>query len=293
MRQPFPLITVSITGWIVVTIKSFRALACCMLVLMLVACSGNDKDKDKYVDRPVEELYNLGANAMQAGEHKAAVKSFNEVERQHPYSPWATRSQLMAAYAHYLDLDYDEAIIGLDHFIQLNPGYKDIDYAYYLRAISLYEQISDVKRDQQVTDEAMASLRDVIVRFPGTEYARDAQLKFELTRDHLAGKEMEVGRYYLRRHQYNAAINRFRTVIENFQTTSHVPEALLRLTESYMALGVVYEAKAAAAVLGHNFPGSDWYEDAYALIGDPDYKPSRPPGDGWLSRMWDKVENSL
>jgi outer membrane protein assembly factor BamD len=279
------------------TLHIFRLLSLILLqgvlILGVVACSGDDEDKNKYVERPVEELYNQGANAMAAGEYKEAVKTFNEVERQHPYSPWATRGQLMAAYAHYLNLDYDETIISLDHFIQLNPGYKDIDYAYYLRAISLYEQISDVKRDQQVTEEAMASMRDVIVRFPDTEFARDAQLKYDLTRDHLAGKEMEIGRYYLRRHQYTAAINRFRTVVESFQTTSHVPEALLRLAECYTALGITDEARAATAVLGHNFPGSDWYEDAYVLIGDPNYVPSRPEGDGWFTRMWDRLENSL
>lgn len=260
-----------------------------LLVVGVVACSSDDKDKQKYVERPVNELYNEAAGALDGGHYKAAIKAFNEVERQHPYSPWATRAQLMSAYAHYLDLDYDEAIIELDHFIQLNPGYKDIAYAYYLRAISLYEQITDVKRDQQVTEEAMAAMRDVIVRFPGSEYARDAQLKYDLTRDHLAGKEMEIGRYYQRHQQYTAAINRFRSVVENFQTTSHVPEALLRLTECYLALGVTDEARAAAAVLGHNFPGSDWYEDAYVLMGDPDYQPDRPAGDGWLSRMWDRL----
>lgn len=272
--------------------KQLKILVSCLVLCAVAACTSDD-DTKKIVERPPEELYGTAASALDAGAYKDAITYFNEVERQHPYSPWATRGQLMAAYAHYLDLDYDEAIIALDHFIQLNPGYKDIAYAYYLRAISLYEQITDVKRDQQITEEAMAAMRDVIVRFPDTEYARDAQLKFDLTRDHLAGKEMDIGRYYQRRQQYTAAINRFRSVVESFQTTSHVPEALMRLTECYVALGVTDEAKAAAAVLGHNFPGSDWYEDAYTLVGDPSWQPQRPEGDGWLSRVWDRLGNAL
>ncbi|MEO0394052.1 MAG: outer membrane protein assembly factor BamD, partial [Pseudomonadota bacterium] len=165
----------------------------------------------------------------------------------------------------------------------------DIAYAYYLRALSYYEQITDVQRDQAVTEEAMASLRQVFSRFPDSKYARDAKLKFELTEDHLAGKEMSIGRYYQKRGQIQAAINRYRRVIDEFQTTSHVPEALHRLTESYLELGVVPEAQSAAAVLGHNFPGSDWYEDSYVLLADEGYEPVRPPEGGWWSRMMDNV----
>jgi outer membrane protein assembly factor BamD len=176
------------------------------------------------------------------------------------------RAQLMSAYAFYLANKYDEAIISLDRFIQLHPSNRDIAYAHYLKALCYYEQISDIQRDQKMTRLALESLKELIVRFPSSKYARDAQVKLDLTFDHLAGKEMDIGRYYLNRGQYLAAINRFRNVIEHFQTTTHVPEALLRLTECYLAIGVVDEAKKTAAVLGHNFPGSVWYADSYRLL---------------------------
>jgi outer membrane protein assembly factor BamD len=234
------------------------------LLLILAACA--DKKDQPYVERPVDQLYNEASAAMDAGDYKKAADTFDEVERQHPYSEWATRAQLMSAYAHYQELKYDDAIVSLDRFIQLHPGSPDIAYAYYLRALSYYEQITDVQRDQKVTQQALDALNEVVHRFPDTEYARDAKIKIDLTTDHLAGKEMEIGRYYLRRGEYTAAIGRFRRVVDNYQTTSHVPEALLRLTEAYMALGLVSEAKQTAAVLGYNFPGSDWYADAYTLV---------------------------
>ena len=195
-----------------------------------------------------------------------ASKQFDEVERQHPYSVWATKAQLMAAYTHYQNSKYDDAIIAADRFIQLHPGNRDVAYAYYLKALSYYEQITDVSRDQRVTERATKALEEVVRRFPDSQYGRDSKLKLDLTRDHLAGKEMEIGRYYLRQGQYLAAINRFRRVVENYQTTTHIPEALHRLTESYLALGVVEEAKQTAAVLGYNYPGSEWYTDSYALL---------------------------
>ena len=257
------------------------------LLLTLGACAGDDEIV--YVERPAEDIYNNAANALDAGRYQEAAREFDEVERQHPYSEWATRAQLLAGYAYYSDLDYDQAIIALDRFISLHPGHKDIAYAYYLRALSYYEQINDVQRDQAVTQEAMDSLRQVFTRFPDSQYARDSKLKFELTEDHLAGKEMSIGRYYQRRGQYQAAINRYRRVVDLYQTTSHVPEALHRLTESYLTLGVVPEAQAAAAVLGHNFPGSDWYEDSYVLLADEGYEPIRPSEQGWWSKMMDNV----
>ena len=261
------------------------------LVLSLAACSSDDEGV-AYVERPAEEIYNTAANALDSGRYQEAAQQFDEVERQHPYSEWATRAQLMAGYAYYQDLDYDQAILALERFIQLQPGHKDIAYAYYLRALSYYEQITDVKRDQAVTQQAMDGLRQVFTRFPESKYARDARLKFELTEDHLAGKEMSIGRYYQKRGQYQAAINRYRRVVDEFQTTSHVPEALHRLTESYLALRVVPEAQAAAAVLGYNFPGSDWYEDSYALLAEEGYEPVRPEK-GWMARMMDKVANAF
>src|SRR5208282_2572552 len=212
-----------------------------------------------------------------------AAKTFDEVESQHPYSVWATKGQIMGAYAGYEAGNYGEAIIAADRFIQLHPGHRDVAYAYYLKAICYYMQIVDVGRDQKLTELALKSLDDVVRRFPDSKYARDAKLKLEFTRDHLAGKEMEIGRYYLHRQEYLAAMNRFKRVIDNYQTTTHVPEALERLVECDLALGLIKEAKANAAVLGYNYPGSHWYGDAYALmIGEG--VPGTASG-GWLGHL--------
>ena len=233
---------------------------------------GEDSDETAYVERPVEVLYNRALDDLGAQDYKHAAKEFEEVDRQHPYSVWATKAQIMAAFAYYQSNKYDEAIIALDRFIQLHPGHKDIPYAYYLKALCYYEQISDVQRDARMTELALAALTDVVNRFPNSVFARDARLKIELAHDHLAGKEMEIGRYYQKQQQYVGAINRYRTVIERFQTTTHVPEALHRLVECYLALGVKSEAQETAAVLGHNFPGSDWYADSYYLMTGEDYR---------------------
>ena len=256
--------------------------------LALAACSGNGPDEEVYVERPAEVIYTEALNNLGSQDHELAASLFDEVERQHPYSQWATRAQLMAAYAHYLEMDYDEAILTLDRFIRLHPGNQDTDYAYYLRALSYYEQISDVERDQEMTRRALAALDDVVTLFPSTNYARDARLKRDLTLDQLAGQNMTIGRWYQRQGYYQAAINRFNTVIDDYQTTTHVPEALHRLTEAYVALGLRDQAQASAAVLGYNYPGSDWYVDSYALLVDEGI---RPPQDdpsvmdqvvGWL-----------
>lgn len=245
-----------------------RLLLSVALLAILSACAG-DKDKDALApDEPVETLYTKATDAMDRGEFKEAAKQFAEVERQHPYSQWATRAQIMEAYADYQDLDYDAAIKALDQFIELHPGNPDASYAYYLRALCNYERISDVRRDQTSAHEALKGLQDVISRFPDSDYARDANLKIALITDHLAGAEMEVGRYYIKQRLYIAAIGRFKTVVDKYQTTSHVPEALERLVECYVALGIFDEAKKDAAVLGYNFPGSDWYQDAYRLLRD-------------------------
>jgi len=254
-------------------------------VLFLAACS---TPKEEYVEQPVEDLYNKAMNLLSAGAYEPAAKAFDEVERQHPYSVWATKAQLMAAYANYQANVYDEAILAAKRFIDLHPGNRDISYAYYLVALSYYEQISDVGRDQKMTELALQSLEEVVRRFPNTEYARDAKLKIDLTRDHLAGKEMEIGRFYLKRGEYIAAINRFRAVVERYQTTTHVPEALLRLTEAYLAIGVTEEAQTAAAVLGYNYPGSDWYLDAYALLTGVDLRP-KVSKRSWMARIWQTI----
>jgi outer membrane protein assembly factor BamD len=254
--------------------------------LLAAACAGDKKDE--YVERPVEELYNTAQDAVAKGDYAKAAKDFDEVDRQHPYSVWATKAQLMAAYVLYRSNKYDEAILAANRYKELHPGNKDVAYAYYLIAISYYEQIADVGRDQKITDQALSALQEVLRRFPNTEYARDAKLKLDLARDHLAGKEMAVGRYYLKRGEYLAAINRFRVVVEKFQTTSHVPEALERLTECYLALGVVDEAQTAAAVLGHNYPGSDWYQYSYTMLTGQNLQPVEN-SDSWMSRVWGSV----
>lgn len=246
---------------------------------------GSVEQEQAQVERPVEEIYNNAMDLLETQWYETAAKEFDEVERQYPYSKWATKAQLMAGYAYYKDERYDDAIIALDRFIELHPGNRDAPYAYYLKALSYYEQISDVGRDQKMTRLALNAMREIVRRFPNTAYARDARLKLDLSRDHLAGKDMSIGRYYQRREDFLAAINRYRAVIENYQTTTHVPEALHRLTECYLALGITDEAQMSAAVLGHNFPGSDWYEDSYALLDSRDLKPQRK-ADSWLSWLW-------
>ena len=223
-------------------------------------------EKKVYVEEPVEDLYNSAIDLMLEGKFRTSTTKFDEVERQHPYSVWATKAQLMAAYAYYQANRYDEGIVALDRFIQLHPANKDISYAYYLKALSYYEQISDVSRDQKMTQLALTSLRELTRRYPNSKYSRDAKLKLDLTYDHLAGKEMQVGRYYHTQRQYLAAINRFKVVVEKYQTTTHVPEALHRMTEGYYALGLLGEARKTAAVLGHNYPGSEWYINSYEMV---------------------------
>jgi outer membrane protein assembly factor BamD len=250
-----------------------RAALCAFFMLALAACGS---DEEEIPETPAEELYYTAFATMQDGKLQTAAKLFDEVERQHPYSHWATQAQIMAAYSHYLADEYEDALISIERFIDLHPGHRSAAYAYYLRSLCYYEQIVDVGRDQRNTELALQSLAEVVARFPNTDYARDAAIKIDLTQDHLAGKEMEVGRYYQFQGQYLAAINRFKRVIDRYQTTTHVPEALHRLVESYLALGVYEEAQQTAAVLGYNFPGSDWYQDSYALLVERNLEPIEP-----------------
>jgi outer membrane protein assembly factor BamD len=260
---------------------------------LLAGCSifdsltgSGDEDKDaQYVERPVEQIYDDAWKRINDRDWLEAAKQFDEVERQHPYSIWARRAMLMSAYCYYQANKYTDAISAADQYIQLHPGSHEIAYAFYLKAMSLYEQIVDVGRDQSNTEQALTALQDVVQRFPNTEYARDASLKVDLTLDHLAGKEMAVGRYYLIRGDYIGAINRFRVVVERYQKTSQIAEALERLTESYYALGVYNEAKTAAAVLGANYPGSMWYKDSYDLLMSHNMKPAEDKG-SWISRAF-------
>ncbi len=262
------------------------ALVCLAASLALAACGSSD-DQIPYIERPPEQIYNEAYDTLLNGNNVVAKQLFDEVERQHPYSVWAPQAQIMAAFADYQDNNYDDAINTLNRFIQLNPGHRDIAYAYYLRALCYYEQISDVGRDQGMTKLALESLQEVVRRFPQSEYARDARLKIDLARDHLAGKEMEIARYYQGQGEYLAAINRFQRVVQEFDTTTHTPEALHRLVECYLALGVYSEAQSTAAVLGYNFPGSDWYADSYALLTGERFEYANPTDEdgGWLDWM--------
>jgi len=247
---------------------------------------GDENDEAAaYVERPVEQIYADAWKKIRDGEWENAAKQFDEVERQHPYSIWARRAMLMSAFCYYQANKFTDAISTADRYISLHPGSKEVAYAFYLKAISLYDQITDVERDQSNTQDALTALQDVVQRFPDTEYARDASLKIDLTLDHLAGKEMEVGRYYLFQQNYIGAINRFRVVVEQYQKTSQIAEALERLTEAYYALGIYNEAQTAAAVLGANYPGSPWYKDAYDLLTKHQMQPKEDKG-SWISRAF-------
>ncbi|MBB5709764.1 outer membrane protein assembly factor BamD [Sphingomonas xinjiangensis] len=221
-----------------------------------------------YVARDVGTLYTAAKDRLDRRQYKLAAALFDEVERQHPYSIWARRAQLMGAFSYYLNQDYAQAIASAQRFLAVHPGNRDAAYAYYLIGLSYYEQIADVTRDQKITQQALDSLGELTRRYPNTRYAADARLKMDLVRDHLAGKEMEIGRFYQRRGQWLSSTSRFRSVVDNYQMTTHVPEALLRLTESYLNLGLPGEANKAAAVLGANYPGTDWYKRAYDLMQD-------------------------
>ncbi|MDE2476132.1 MAG: outer membrane protein assembly factor BamD [Alphaproteobacteria bacterium] len=254
----------------------------------LSGCAGDDQMSAQYVERPIEQIYSDAWKLINRGDWPNAGRQFDEVERQHPYSVWARRAILMSAFCYYEGNRYTDAIDASSRFIQLHPGNKDVPYAYYLKAISLYEQIADVNHDQGKTEEALTALQDLIQRYPDTEYARDARLKMDLARDHLAGREMTIGRFYLRQGDYIAAINRFRTVIDKYQTTTHAPEALERLTEAYLSLGIVREAQTSAAVLGFNYPGSDWYMDAYNLLTNQNLAPQEDK-ESWISKAYHAV----
>ena len=244
---------------------------------------------DTFVEEPADKLYNEGLYLMnQRKDLKAASKKFEEVDRQHPYSDWARKSLLMSAYSFYQAGDYDSCIGAASRYVTLHPGSSDAAYAQYLIAASHYDQIPDISRDQGRTEKAIASLEEVVRKYPTSEYATTAKAKLEGARDQLAGKEMDIGRYNLQKLNYTGAINRFKTVVTQYQTTRHVEEALARLTEAYMAIGVVGEAQTAAAVLGHNFPDSVWYKDAYNLVKSGGLEPSENKG-SYISRAFKKL----
>jgi len=250
--------------------RSYAApLIAAAIILPATGCARN-KGKvgdTEYVARDVNTLYSLAKKRLDQGNYVLAAKLFDEVERQHPYSVWARRAQLMSSFSYYMAQSYPEAVSSSRRFLTIHPGNKDAAYANYLIAMSYYQQIEDVNRDQKITQQASDSFGELMRRYPGSRYAADARLKLDLINDHLAGKEMEVGRFYQRQGNWLAATLRFRTVAEKFQTTSHTPEALERLVECYLALGIPEEAKKSAAVLNFNYPGSKWYDRSYELIG--------------------------
>ena len=267
----------------------------CFLTLLLLAACGGDKpaaslDPNAAAAIPVEQLYNNGVDALNAKHYATAAQQFDLVETTYPYSSWAVNAQLMEGYSEYLQNKYTDAIGTLDRFIQLHPTHHDTAYAYYLRALCYYEQIADISRDQKGTQDALTALQEVVNHYPDSAYARDARLKIDLCTDHLAGKEMEVGRWYQKQHLYTAALGRFQRVVEDYQTTNHVPEALHRLTEIYLVLGLTSEAKKTAAVLGHNYPGSRWYEDSWNQLIDDGQVKGRVVGEadngGFFSRTF-------
>lgn len=260
-------------------------------VLTVSACSGTKpRQRLAYEERPVEALYNTGYQRLQSRRWMDAVDYFQEVERQHPYSEWARRAILMQVYAYYQNNAYQDAIAAADRFIALFPGNPSAGYAFYMKAVCNFEQIVDVGRDQGYAEAALAGLRDVVRRYPGSTYATDARVKIDMVNDQLAGKEMAVGRFYQRANQPLGALNRYKAVINNeaFQRTSHTPEALYRLVEVNLSLGLTEEATRNAAVLGHNYPGSPWYAEAYALLNERgqglDVKP-QGKRESWLQRL--------
>lgn len=282
MRSPLPASKFR-TGLIVTTVA--------LSVLAVSACSGSStRPRLAYEERPVELLYNTGYERLQRQRWSDAIDYFQEVERQHPYSEWSRRAILMQIYAYYQNNNYPEAIAASDRFIQLFPGNPSASYAFYMKAICNFEQITDVGRDQGYAEQALLGLRDVARRYPGTTYAIDATVKIDMVNDQLAGKEMAIGRYYQRGHHPLAAINRYKTVIDNeaFQRTSHTPEALYRLVEVYLSIGLKDEAERNGSVLGFNYPGSPWYAEAYALLTEQGQQPEVAPEgkrESWLRRI--------
>ena len=264
------------------------ALAAPVMALLLAGCSmfGGSKTLDDGMDTdPPDTLYNEGLALMNAGETKEASEKFAEVDKQHPYSEYGRKSMIMSAYLNFKRGKYPETISDANRYLALFPATEDAAYAQYLIGESYYRQIPDVTRDQTLSKKAMAAMQEVIAKYPDSEYADDARRKIEVANDQVAGKEMQIGRYYLERGEYLAAANRFKNVVENYQTTRHVEEALHRLTETYLALGIVSEAQTAAAILGHNFPDSPWYKDSYRLLAGSGAAPSENRG-SWISRAF-------
>ena len=239
-----------------------------LLGLSLVLLAGCASEKKVYPEKPVGQLYNEAMDEIQNDDMKKAIELFDEVERQHPYSVWAAKAQIMAAYLYYSQAKYTDAVLTIDRFLQFHPGNKSVPYALYLKGMCYYEQISDVSRDQYMTERALDSFSRLAALYPKTEYAKDVKAKILLTHNQLAGKEMDIGRYYQKQKKYGAAMNRFADVVRLYPQSMYIQEALYRLTATYLALGLRDEAKRSAAVLGYNYPESEWYKKAYDLLDD-------------------------
>lgn len=283
---------VSRSGRVSARPRGLAMLVAVALVATLPACSSFNffgSKEDVAPDEPADKLYNEGLFLLNnRRDAKGAAKKFEEVDRQHPYSEWARKSLIMSAYAYYESREYEECISAAKRYITLHPGSPDAAYAQYLIASAYYDEIPDITRDQGRTEKALAAFDEVVRKYPTTEYANSAKNKAQVARDQLAAKEMQIGRYYLQRKDFTGAINRFKVVVTQYQTTRHVEEALMRLTEAYMALGIVPEAQTAAAVLGHNFPDSRWYQDAYTLVKSGGAEPRENEG-SWISKAFKKV----
>lgn len=269
--------------------KAAQALALVVLLLPAAGCGIFDKDSVQIPDQPAEKIYNEALYLLnERQDYRGAAKRFEEVERQHPYSEWSRKAMLMSAFSYYEGKEYDDAVNAAKRYVTMHPGSPDAPYAQFILGSAYYDRILDVSRDQKQTRQAISTLEEVIRKYPSTEYAISAKRKIDVARDTLAGKEMEVGRFYLKRRDYTGAINRFKVVVTQYQTTRHVEEALMRLTESYMALGIVNEAQTAAAILGHNFPDSRWYKEAYSLVRSGGLEPRENEG-SWISKAFRRV----
>lgn len=263
--------------------RAALALALPVLALALAGC--RDKPEADAVVDPPDLLYNQALAQLESGDARDAAKTFDAIDKEHPYSDYARRSLVMSAYLKFRRGQYQDAINDAQRFVTLYPAHADAAYAQYIIGESYFRQIPDVTRDQEISRRAMNAMGEVVRKYPDSEYANDAQNKIDVARDQIAGKEMQIGRYYLERREYLAAVNRFKTVVEDYQTTRHVEEALHRLTESYLALGIVPEAQTAAAMLGHNFPDSRWYQDSYRLLNKGGLSPDENRG-SWISRAF-------
>jgi outer membrane protein assembly factor BamD len=266
-----------------------RVLALALMLAPLGACTSLfGKDDEVYVEEPADKLYNEGLFLLNNDQKpKDAAKKFDEVDRQHPYSEWARKALIMSAYANYQAGEYEDSISAARRYVMLHPGSPDAAYAQFLIGSSYYDRIPDISRDQERTEKAVSELEEVIRKYPNTEYAVSAKRKIDVARDQLAGKEVDIGRWYMQRRDFTGAINRFKVVVTRYQTTRHVEEALMRLTEAYMSLGIVGEAQTSAAVLGHNFPDSPWYQDAYNLMRSRGIEPSENKN-SWISQAFKK-----